>query len=180
MNKNQTLTVRYSSTAIWLHWILAILITGLIAVGWYMMSIADQPDSGWYFDMHKSFGIIAGTLILLRVLWRLAHKPAPLPASIPAWQATLARLIHWLLYACMILMPLTGFLGASLSQWGVVFFGTHLPQWINQNPDLSEQLFEVHSIVAWVLVVLVSLHILAAFKHLVINRDGVFQRMWFK
>jgi cytochrome b561 len=79
----------------------------------------------------------------------------------------------------MIVMPLTGFIGAPYSKHGVTFFGWLLPDWTRKNHDLAEQFFDVHGTVAWVLVVLIVLHILAAFKHLFINRDGVFQRMWF-
>ncbi|MDR3492388.1 MAG: cytochrome b [Gammaproteobacteria bacterium] len=162
-----------------LHWTIAVLLIGLIALGWYMMSIEDQPDSGWYFKMHKSFGLIAATLILFRLIWRLFHTPAPLPSSIPLWQAKAARGLHFLLYIFMILMPLTGFLGASFSEHGVNFFSLKLPTWIAENKDISEQFFEAHGIIAWILVTLISLHALAAFKHFFINKDGVFQRMWF-
>ena len=163
-----------------LHWVIALLLIGLISLGWYMTSIEDQPNSGWYFNLHKSFGIIAAILIFFRLFWRLTHKPAPLPSTIPHWQAISARAIHFLLYFCMLIMPITGFLGSSFSQYGVVFFGLELPRWVHESHGISHPLFEVHEVVAWVLVGLVTLHILAAIKHLVINRDKVFQRMWSK
>jgi cytochrome b561 len=162
-----------------LHWVLAILLIGMVSLGWFMMSIEDQPGSGWYFNLHKSLGLIAATLILLRILWRLTHKIAPLPGSIPKWQAKLARSIHFFLYCCMVAMPLTGFIGASYGGHGVAFFGWKLPDWASKNHDIAKQLFEIHGIIAWVLVVLIAFHVLAAFKHLIINKDGVFQRMWF-
>ena len=64
------------------------------------------------------------------------------------------------------------------SKHGIIFFGVELPNWVNQSHAISEQFFEVHEVVAWILVGLIALHILAAIKHLVINRDKVFQRMW--
>ncbi len=79
----------------------------------------------------------------------------------------------------MIVMPLTGYLGASYSKYGVAFFGRQLPEWAVKSHDLSEQFFEMHETIAWVLVALVALHVLAALKHVFINKDGVFQRMWF-
>lgn len=162
-----------------LHWTIALLLIALVALGWYMMSIEEQPGSSWYFNLHKSFGLIAAILILFRITWRLAHKPAPLPQSVPRWQAKTSRLIHLLLYICMIVMPLTGFVGASYSKQGVTFFGWELPNWVSKSHDIAEQFFDVHGTVAWILVVLVILHILAGLKHLFVNRDGVFQRMWF-
>lgn len=161
-----------------LHWVIALLLIGLISIGWYMMSIEDQPNSGWYFNLHKSFGLIAAILIFFRLVWRFSHKPAPLPSSVPHWQTIVSRGIHLLLYFCMLIMPITGFIGASFSKHGIIFFGVELPNWVNQSHAISKQFFEVHEVVAWILVGLIALHILAAIKHLVINRDKVFQRMW--
>lgn len=180
MNERQINQIwQYDIISRLLHWTIALLLTALVALGWYMMSIEHQPGSSLYFNLHKSFGLIAATLILFRIIWRLTHKPAPLPYSTPRWQAKMSRLIHFLLYICMIAMPLTGFVGASYSKKGVTFFGWQLPDWVSKSPDMTEQFFDVHGALAWVLVVLVVLHILAALKHLFVNKDGVFQRMWF-
>lgn len=161
------------------HWTIALLIIGLISLGLYMTSISNDPGRAWYFNLHKSLGIIAGILILLRILWRSKHKPHPLPKSVPLWQAKLARFIHLLLYVCMVGMPLTGFIGASFGKHGISFFGWPLPVWTAKNSFIAEQLFETHEIIAWILIGLIVLHVLAAFKHLLWNKDGVFQRMWF-
>lgn len=170
---------RFDTISKLLHWTIAVLLVGLVCVGWYMMSIEDQPNSGWYFDMHKSFGLVAASLILLRIVWRVTHKPAPLPLSVPRWQVKVALLVQGLLYVCMIVMPLTGFIGASFSKHAIVFFGLPLPSWVNPNHDIAELFFEVHETVAWILVALVGLHVLGAFKHLFIDKDAVFQRMLF-
>ena len=169
----------YDLTSKLLHWMMAILLIGLVGLGWYMGSIPDKPDRGWYIGIHKSFGIIAGVLILLRIIWRLSHKSASLPNSIPLWQAKLSGFIHFLLYVCMILMPLSGFLGSSFGKYGVAFFGWQIPDWVVKNKEISKQLFEIHDITTWVLVALVTLHILAALKHIFINKNGVMRRMWF-
>jgi cytochrome b561 len=170
---------RYARPAIALHWMLALLIAGLLGVGWYMMAIEDEPGSGWYFGMHKSFGIVALVLVVVRLLWRAGHAPAALPPAMPAWQRKAAVLTHWLLYACMLLMPALGFIGASYSKRGVAFFGWKLPAWLVPDHDTAEQYFDLHGTLAWVLVALVVLHAAAAIKHLVKDKDGVFQRMWF-
>lgn len=161
-----------------LHWVIAFLLIGLISLGWYMMSIEDQPNSRWYFNLHKSFGLIAAILIFFRLIWRFTHKPAPLPASVPRWQARLSRAVHLLLYFCMIIMPITGFFGASFSKHSIIFFGVELPTWVNQSHTISKQFFEAHELIAWILVGLIVVHVLAAIKHLFINKDNVFQRMW--
>ena len=170
---------RYHKIARVIHWLMALLLIGLIGLGWYMVSIEDQPNSAWYFKLHKSFGLVAAMLVFFRLIWRFRHQPAPLPSSVPFWQAKLSRTIHFLLYLCMLVMPMTGFIGASLSNYGAGFFGIELAGWIKQNHPLSEQFFNVHGVIAWILVGLITLHSLAAMKHLLINKDKVFQRMWF-
>jgi cytochrome b561 len=171
---------RYAAPAIVLHWTLAVMIASMLGVGWYMMSIEDDPGSEWYFDLHKSFGIVVFALVLLRIVWRLSHKPAPLPQSVPGWEVKSSILAQRALYACMFLMPVLGFIGASYSKEGVRFFGLQLPALAVPNHDLAERFFGLHSALAWVLVALVALHAAAGLKHLLVDKDGVFQRMWFQ
>jgi len=175
MSKNNW---HYDTISRYLHWIIALFIITMLCVGLYMVSIADQPESRVYFNLHKSFGLLFGALVLLRVIWRIKHNPAPLPTSVPQWQTKLAHLMHFLLYACIIVMPLTGFFGSSFGKHDIVFFGLPLPRWVTPNPDLTKLFFDIHVVVAWTLIVLISLHALAAFKHLIVDKDGVFQRMW--
>jgi len=172
-------TKPYAPLAVLLHWTLAVLIIGMVALGWYMMEIEDDPGSIWFFNLHKSIGLVIAGLVLLRLVWRLGHPPETLPASLPPWQAGASRATHWLLYAAMLTMPTFGIIGSLLSKKGIVFFGTALPRVFEASHDLAEAFFEAHSFTAWILVVLVSLHVLAGLKHLLIDKDGVFQRMWF-
>lgn len=171
---------RYSRLAVALHWTLAVLLAGMVILGWFMMSVEDEPGSDWYFAQHKSVGILVALLVLMRLIWRLANRPAPLPASVPSWQARLATLTQWTLYAVMVLMPLSGYLGASYSEHGVVFFGWPLPAWALADHDRAEQFFDLHAAIAWALVALVAAHAAGALKHLLKDKDGVFERMWFE
>jgi cytochrome b561 len=175
----QTRTTAYAFPAISLHWILAILISGMVGLGWFMMEIEDDPGSDWYFNLHKSIGLLIVLLVVVRVLWRVTNRPAPLPASTPTWEVTASGISHWVLYACMVAMPIQGLVGTMLSDQDLTFFGLVIPRLFAENGDLSEIFFEAHSITAWVLVGMVGLHALAAIKHLVMDKDGVFQRMWF-
>jgi cytochrome b561 len=167
----------YTSTSRGLHWSVAILIFGMFALGWYMTAIEDDAGSDWYFMLHKSIGIVVLLLVVTRLFWRFGNTPPLLPAQLPRWQVAASKVSHWLLYGTMIAMPLAGLLGALLSKDGLVFFGFQLPRMFSINHDLSESLFSAHSTIAWVLVGLITLHVLAALKHLFVNRDGVFQRM---
>ena len=170
---------RYSRIAVALHWALALLIVVLVGLGWFMMSIEDEPGSTRFFDLHKSLGLTLLALVVVRIAWRATHRPESLPHAVPAWRARAAAWLHGGLYLCMVVMPVTGYLGASHQKHGPHFFGLETPAWATPNHDLAEQFFSVHSVTAWVLVGLVALHTLAALKHLV-DRDGVFQRMWFR
>jgi cytochrome b561 len=168
----------YSTPAIVLHWLLAALIAFMAGLGWYMMTVEREPGGPPLFDLHKSVGLIVMALVLLRLLWRTGHRPQPLPASVPRWQARLSGLVQSMLYAAMVLVPLTGILGASYSRSGLRFFGAQLPRWTTPSRPTAHQFFEIHSVLVWVLVVLVVLHTLAGLKHLLVDRDQVFARMW--
>jgi cytochrome b561 len=170
---------QYAKLAVLLHWVLAVLIASLLGLGWYMMSIEDDPGSDWYFDIHKSFGIVVFGLVLLRIIWRATHRPAPLAPKLPAWQVRLSHVTEWALYVCMLLMPILGFLGAAYSKSAVTFFGAQLPSWALPNHDTAELFFGLHSALAWGLVALIALHAVGGLKHLLVDKDGVFQRMWF-
>lgn len=168
----------YAPPAKLLHWTLAVLLVGMVASGWYMTAIEDDPGSAWFFNMHKSIGLVVAALVLVRLVWRLSHRPADLPASVPSWQARASRATHRLLYAAMVAMPAFGITGSLLSKNGIAFFGTSLPRVFAANHDLAEIFYGAHSVTAWLLVGLTALHVSAGLKHLLIDRDGVFQRMW--
>jgi len=171
---------RYSSVAIGVHWGSAVVLALVAALGWYMMSIEDDPGAGWYFAQHKSWGLVFALLVLVRLGWRSFNRPAPLPLVMPKWQEWLASGTQFLLYALMVLMPLTGYLGASYSQRGVQLFGTSLPAWAVANHDTAEWFFDIHGAMIWMLLALVAIHVAGALKHLMLDKDGTFPRMWFK
>jgi len=168
---------RYAAPARLLHWLMAVLIPAMLALGWTMMEVEDDPGSEVYFNLHKSLGLLLLLLLAARAAWRLGHRPARLPPSVAPWQARLSRLGHGLLYAGMLLVPAAGLAGALLSKSGVAFFGLALPRWFAPDHALAEQCFELHELGAWTLAALIVLHALAGLKHLLLDKDGVFQRM---
>ncbi|MFL6659073.1 MAG: cytochrome b [Massilia sp.] len=169
---------RYTRPAVWLHWIVALMVAGLLGLGWYMMSVEHEPGTRWLFRLHKSIGVLAFAVILLRVLWRATHRPEPLPAPMPAWQIKLSHLVQWSLYACMVIMPALGIVGAAYSKSGIAVFGVKFPDVVTPDHDTAEQFFGLHSTVAWVMVALIALHAVGGLKHLLVDKDRVFQRMW--
>jgi cytochrome b561 len=169
---------RYSTPAIVLHWLLAALIVFMAGLGWWMMTVEHEPGGDQWIALHKSIGLIVFTLVLLRLLWRLFHKPAPLPAAVPRWQRSLSHVTQVLLYGVMVVLPLTGIVGSAYSRLGLAFFGTPIALVAAPDRPTAKQFFGYHEILVWVLVALVVLHVLGGLKHLLVDRDEVFGRMW--
>jgi cytochrome b561 len=163
---------RYTRVAIALHWLLAVLILGQIAFGWYLQNVPrGTPERTIYVNLHKSTG-------LLRLGCRLTHKAPPLPVSLPAWQRAAARTSHFALYACMLVMPAAGYLASNFSKFGVNYFNAVLlPPWGVDDRRVYAVLNTTHVVTSYILAALIAVHILAALRHLYL-RDGIFHRMW--
>ena len=169
---------RYTTVAIVLHWLIAALVLFMVGLGWIMDEIPKgTPERAYWFNLHKSVGITIGLLVVVRLLWRLAHQPPPLPSSMPAWQVAAARVTHVLLYALLVAMPLVGFLASNFSKFGVRFFGLRIGPLFAEDQAMRDALQDLHGALAWVLVVLAVVHVAAALKHRLVDRDEVFDRM---
>ena len=171
---------RYTGTAIALHWLIALLLLAQFAFGLMLEDIPrGTPARGYYVNLHKSTGILIGLLILLRLGWRLTHRPPPLPASMPSWQHHAARFSHVALYVCMIALPLSGYLASNVSRHGINFF--NVVRWAPWGPD-DKNLYALfngaHHLFALLLALLVGVHVLAVAKHMLVDRDGLLLRMW--
>jgi cytochrome b561 len=171
---------RYTATAITLHWLIALLLLGQFAFGFWLGDIPrGTPARGIYVNLHKSTGILIGLLILLRIGWRLTHAPPPLPLTMPAWQRLAARTSHLMLYLCMLSMPLSGYLGSNFSRHGIKFFNAiFLPPWGPDDKTWYALFNRTHQVTALVLAAFVILHLLAVAKHVLIDRDRLLLRMW--
>jgi cytochrome b561 len=171
---------RHDPVAAALHWLIGVALLGQIAFGFLLDDIAPRgtPSRAAVINLHKSFGIVLGLAILLRLGWRFAHAPPAWPGSMPAWQRRAARLGHAALYACMVVMPLSGYVGSNFSKHGVKFFGRSLAPWGPDLPAVYDALGRVHVVTAWLFAALIAGHVLAALQHAFVARDGVFARIW--
>lgn len=167
---------QYTPLAKALHWFVAVCVFGQLTLGVWMLQIPNGQQAKW-FNLHKSIGITLGLIILLRVAWRLTHPAPPLPATIPAWQRSTAKLVHAALYVCMVVIPLSGYLGSSFTKYPIRYFGYPLPRWAAESPALKELCSEVHLAALVVFSFLIIIHIGKVLKHLLIDRDDTFQRM---
>ena len=171
--------VPYTAGARGLHWLIAALLFGQIAFGWFLTTIPrGSPTRGYYVNLHKSTGLVLAALILLRIIWRVLHAAPPLPSFMPAWERVTARSSHRLLYLAMIVMPLSGYLASNFSKYGIKLFNVvSLPPWGSNDPHLYGLLNGTHVATAYIFAGLIVVHVLAAVRHSM-RRDGVFARMW--
>jgi cytochrome b561 len=176
----QALRTRYTRTAIALHWAIAAAALAQISLGLWMIGIPKSPPGvrAWWFNVHKSIGITIGLLVIVRLVWRLTHRPPVLPETMRPWQRTAAKISHYGLYTCLLLLPLSGYLGSSFTKYPILYFGMRLPHWGWDAPVLKEICSQVHFLAACVLIALIALHVCAALKHLFVDKDGVFERMF--
>jgi len=171
---------RYTHTAVALHWLLAVMLATAFALGSYMMDLKLSPAKLQYYSWHKWLGMTVLAFALLRLAWRLTHRPPPLPSSTPRWQVLAAASGHWALYFLMLAIPLSGWAFSSAAGYPVVYLGIwQLPDWVPKDKALAEQMQDAHEWLTTLLWVVVAVHISAALKHQFIDRDGLLGRMWF-
>lgn len=169
---------RYTSTAIVLHWLLALAIVCAFGVGLYMADLPFSPLRLKLFNWHKWAGIGILALSALRLLWRLTHRP-PADLPMPAWQASAAHAMHGLLYLAFFAVPLLGWAYSSAAGFPVVWFGVlPLPDFVPKDKALADLFKELHGLAAYGMAALVLAHIGAALKHHFIDQDGLLARMW--
>ena len=168
---------RYTPVAMFAHWLVFLLIAGAFALGFTMTDLAMSVLKLRMFSWHKWTGVTIFLLVLLRLAWRLRTPPPALP-PMPRWEEEAARISHHLLYLLMLAMPLSGWLMSSAKGFQTVYFAKFpIPDLLAKNPPLGAALESVHETLAYLLLAMVSLHVLAAFKHHFIDRDEVLARM---
>lgn len=172
---------RYTKVAITLHWVMALLIlsTWSIAIAIDDMPLSPTRITG--LSWHKWLGTTVFFLVLVRILWRATHPAPPLKIVMPAWQEKIMHLTHLALYLLMLAVPVVGWLMSSAKGYTVNYFGLfELPDLVPQDKALGHLLKEIHELLANSLMALVGLHILAALKHQLIDKDGLLSRMSFR
>src|SRR6266851_1624655 len=169
---------RYGGVAIALHWLIAVLISGQIALGWFLEGIPrGTAMRGFYVNLHKSTGLTIALLIVLRLGWRLAHPPPQLPSFVPSWERVASRMNHLALYICMLVMPSSGYIASNFSKFGIKLFNVILlPPWGIDDKRIYAVFNTTHVVTSYLFVGLIALHVLAAIRH-AFRRDGVLARM---
>ena len=172
------MTIHYTRTAKSLHWAMAILLFGLLALGFYMHDLPLSPEKLQLYSWHKWAGVTAFLLVLVRLAWRVAHRPPALPANMPKLMQLAAHAGHLALYLLMLAIPLSGWLMSSAKGFQTVWFGIlPIPDLLEKNKELGAQLAEVHEALAILFILTLLAHIGAALKHHFIDKDDILTRM---
>lgn len=166
----------YGSVAKFLHWLIFLLVFVMI-VGGFCLGYVPDDYKGLVYNLHKLTGLTILSLMLIRLGWKLINVKPKLPADTTVWQRRAERAVHDLLYLLIIAMPLVGWIGSSSAgkppHIGDIALG--LP--IAQNKELIETMFELHEYIAYGIIFLVSIHVLAALYHHYVKKDDVLRRM---
>ena len=173
-------STRYSLIAIVLHWLIALLVLSTIPLGWFGAS-SESATAQSATNAHKTIGVLILFLTVVRVGWRLTHKPPALPENYAPALRRIAKVTHVLFYFFLLFLPLSGWWMSSAvpdrHNFGFGFFDIpFLPVprgWASAGPAHF-----THTNLAWVMVGLVVLHILAAMKHHFIDKDDILSRMF--
>ena len=171
-------TDRYGTVTIMNHWLGAAIVIALLVSGLMLEDLARGPEKRQLIDLHNAIGMLTLIYLLFRVGWRLKFRfPAELPG--PEWQATAAHVVHWVLLIDIVVL----FVGAPAIVWstGADFAILDLfaiPSPLARDMALHEAMEKIHEVAAeYVLLPLLGLHILAALKRSVLDKDGTLSRM---
>ncbi len=168
----------YTPVAKSLHWLMAVLILGLLALGIYMSDLPLSPQKLELYSWHKWFGVTVFVLLWLRLAWRVTHRPPALPESMSAPMRLAAHAGHAALYGLMIAIPLSGWLMSSAKGFQTVWFGVlPIPDLLGRDRALGDLLQQVHKALNLLLMLTLSGHLAAALWHHFVLKDDTLRRM---
>ena len=176
---------RYTLVQRLLHWLIALLVLGLLGVGMIFFFLDFEGTKNTFgrevtdalYTYHKTFGIVVFALMILRVGLRLMLGAPPYAQPLPAFQRVASHAVHGLLYLTLLAMPVVGGLATAAGGYPVQFFAWTLPGLVAKDKGLAETLFWLHGVLGWVIIGLLAVHVGAAMMHWLVKRDGVMRRM---
>lgn len=176
MVENHLNSYVYSPVARALHWLIAGLIFAQFIIGWTMPDVHHDTLPTAEIAWHLSVGAAIIAAMAIRIIWRMTH--APEPAELSPHLRLASNLTHWLLYALLLVVPLAGWANASARGWKVTLLGVlPYPALASRGSSTGMALGDIHSVLAWMLLAVIVLHIGAALLHRFVLRDSVLKRM---
>jgi cytochrome b561 len=168
----------YTPVAKGLHWLMAVLILGLLALGIYMSDLPLSPQKLELYSWHKWSGVTVFLLLWLRLAWRVTHRPPALPETLSAPMRLAAHAGHAALYLLMLAIPLSGWLMSSAKGFQTVWFGVlPIPDLLGRDRELGDLLQQVHKLLNLLLMLTLAGHVLAALWHHFVLKDDTLRRM---
>lgn len=168
----------YGLVAYVLHWLMAILLFSVFALGIWMVDLSYYD--AWYVrgpNLHRSLGVLFFALLVLRMIWRLSNPQPAFEKSLAAWERFAAKAMQYVLYLLMFLIPISGYLITTAKGRPVSVFGLfELPATLQLETKV-DLLGQWHEVMAWLIIVLVALHALAALKHHFFDKDDSLKKM---
>ena len=171
-------TPSYTRLAKGLHWLMAIMIPGMLALGLYMHELPFSPEKLQLYSWHKWTGVTIFMLVWVRLAWRIAHPPPPLPSSMSVRMRLAAQSSHAVLYALMMVIPISGWLMSSALGVSTVWFGIlPLPDLLSRDRELADLLRLVHQGLNILLMLILTGHVGATLWHQLVLKDNILRRM---
>lgn len=176
------MTDKYSLQLRILHWLIGLLIIGLLCGGQFMTSL-DKGDALFHlkystlYPGHKMLGLLVLILLLIRIVVRFQSNKPPLPESLKCWERFLTKSVHGLLYLVPIVVASAGYVMSSSSGRGFKFFVFDVPLVIAENPALAKITHSIHIYGTKVIMVLIALHIAGFLKHLIFDKTNLLKRI---
>lgn len=166
----------YDGVAKFLHWLVVLLIVAQFVIGWTMPDIHKGTRPDGLIAWHLGVGATLIAAIVVRIVWRLTHPPAP--ASLSPLLSVVSRVTHGALYLALLAVPVLGWANASSRGWSVKLLGLlPYPAISSVGSSVGHEMGDIHGYLAWVLFALIVLHVAAALFHRFVLKDQVLQRM---
>lgn len=170
----------FGITARMLHWLVAVAVLLMIPAGLIMVRDGlPRAIQDALFLFHKNLGTLLIPVILFRIYLRSRHSAPPLPDHMPLWQRRVAAASHLLLYALLVVMPISGYIRVRAGGFPIEALDRlNLPQLIPNSKAVAGFASQLHEVSGYALMALLAVHIGAAMYHAMIRGDGIWERMW--
>lgn len=169
-------TSNYGSVSKFFHWTVFILVTLMLCFGFFLHLLPSTMKATSY-NLHKLTGLGILLLMILRSIWTIINPKPTLPKTVPLWEVASARISHLLLYVLLLIMPLSGWIMASAANKPPVLLGQRLMLPIYPHHQLKHMMNQAHEIIAWLIIITISIHICAALRHHFVLKNNVLKRM---
>lgn len=170
---------KYHVSARILHWVMAVLIVGLLGAGIWMADFLakDAVFRGQVYALHKSFGVVALILVVLRIFNRFYRKPPALCEEFSVFERWSAHFVHILLYVLMVAIPLSGYVMSNGYGYEVHLFGLKMPNLLGKNVEIGQIAGKIHKFGAYAIILALILHVAGALKHHFIDKNPVLKKI---